>query len=266
MGNQLLSINVAKRPQMAPPKLEGAGMWLTAWDPVQQKEVWRAKDGIANSGTMTTAGNLVFQGSAPHHFTAYRADTGEKLWSVDAGATITPGSVTYEIGGVQYIAVVAGGPGATTPNRLLVYKLGGNVTLPPTEAPTIPALNPPAEFGTPAQLALGKDQYTQNCALCHEGGRMGGFPDLRFSGFIHTEGGFQSVVLGGALTENGMLPFKTLTPADAEAIRAYVTHLANELKKDPEALKAMFAPRVRPPQPTGSDAGAPAQPLQGLHQ
>src|SRR6185369_15056462 len=53
MGNQLLSINIAKRPEMAAPKLDGAGMWLTAWDPVKQKEVWRSKEGTAGSGTMT---------------------------------------------------------------------------------------------------------------------------------------------------------------------------------------------------------------------
>ena len=269
MGNQLLAINVAKRPQMAPPKLDGTGMWLTAWDPVQQKEVWRAKEGIANSGTMTTAGNLVFQGTAPHNFTAFRADTGEKVWSADSVSSIAPGSITYEIDGVQYIAVVAGGPGSASANRLLVYKLGGNVTLPPAEAPTIPALNPPAEFGTAEQIALGKAQYTQNCATCHEGARgMGGFPDLRFSGFIHAEGAFQSVVLGGALTENGMVSFKkTLSEKDVEAIRAYVAKMSNDLKKDPEALKALLAPRMppRPPQGVGSATDV-AQQVGGLHQ
>jgi quinohemoprotein ethanol dehydrogenase len=271
MGNQLLSINVAKRPEMAPPKLDGAGQWLVAWDPVKQKEVWRAKDSTAGSGTMTTAGNLVFQGAPPRNFVAYRADTGEKLWSADAGASIAPGSVTYEIDGVQYVAVVAGGAGTATANRLLVYKLGGNATLPPAAAPVIPALNPPAEFGTAEQLALGQEKYTQNCTICHEGGRgMGGFPDLRYSGFIHTEGGFQSVVLGGALTENGMLSFKkTLSAQDVEAIRAHITHLANELKKNPNAAPGFGfgAPRgARGAQPTGSQPEAPAQPQGGLHQ
>ena len=58
-----------------------------------------------------------------------------------------------------------------------------------------------------------------------------------------------------------------LSSEDAEAIRAYVTSLANDLKKDPEALKAMFAPRVpRPAQPNGSDPAAPNQPIGGLHQ
>ena len=269
MGNQLLSINVAKRPEMAPPKLEGTGMWLTAWDPVKQKEVWRSKEGTAGSGTMTTAGNLVFQGTPPRNFTAFRADTGDKLWSVDAGAGISPGSITYEMGGVQYVAVVAGGAGAAAANRLLVYKLGGKVTLPDPVAPTPLVLNPPTEFGTTAQLAMGLEKYTQNCTICHENARgMGGFPDLRYSGFIHTEGGFQSVVLGGALTENGMLSFKkTLSAEDVEAIRAHITKLANDLKKNPQpAFGGFGGPRgAAPAAPAGSQPPA-AQPPVGLHQ
>jgi len=133
----------------------------------------------------------------------------------------------------------------------------------------IPTLNPPEEFGTTAQLELGKDKYTQNCTICHEGARgMGGFPDLRYSGFIHSSGGFQSVVLGGALTENGMLSFsKTLSADDVEAIRAHITHLSNELKKNPAAQQNPFGPPrgARAPQPEGSST-APQQPLGGLHQ
>jgi quinohemoprotein ethanol dehydrogenase len=271
MGNQLLSINVAKQPEMAPPKLDGAGVWLTAWDPVNQKEVWRSKEGTAQSGTMTTAGNLVFAGTPPRNFTAFRADTGAKVWSADAGAAIAPGSVTYEIDGAQYVAVVAGGAGAASANRLLVYKLGANVELPAAAAPVFPTLNPPEAFGTPAQLASGQEKYTQNCTICHEGARgMSGFPDLRYSGFIHSAGGFQSVVIGGALTENGMLSFKkTLSDQDVEAIRAHITRLANDLKKNPQAQQQGFGARgggPRPAQPDGSQPAAPAQPPVGLHQ
>jgi quinohemoprotein ethanol dehydrogenase len=269
MGNQLLSINVAKRPEMAPPKLDGAGMWLTAWDPVKQKEVWRAKEGTAGSGTMTTAGNLVFQGTPPRNFTAFRADTGAKVWSAEAGAGIAPGSITYDIEGVQYVAVVAGGAGAASANRLLVYKLGGKLELPPAAAAVAPVLNPPDQFGTAAQLALGQEKYTQNCTICHENGRMGGFPDLRYSGFIHSEGGFQSVVLGGALTENGMLSFKkTLSAEDVEAIRAHITRLSNDLKKNPQpAFGGFGGPRgAAPGAAAGSQPQAPSLPPVGLHQ
>ncbi|HEU4624687.1 MAG TPA: PQQ-dependent dehydrogenase, methanol/ethanol family [Steroidobacteraceae bacterium] len=264
MGNQLLSINVAKRPEVPPPHLEGTGVWLTAWDPVNQKEVWRSTEGVANSGTMTTAGDLVFQGTAPHNFTAFRADTGEKLWSVDAGATISAGSITYEIDGVQYLAVVAGGPRAASANRLLVYKLGGTVELPPTPPATLPVLNPPEEFGTPEQLALGKEKYTQNCTICHEAGRFaGGFPDLRYTPHLHSAESFRAVVLDGVLTENGMLSFKkTLSPQDVEAIRAHLVRLAHDLQKHPEPAFP-FGPR--PPVPA-SGSQTPAVPQTGLHQ
>src|SRR5690606_17890618 len=66
MGNQLLSINIAKRPQDPPPKLENVGSYLLAWDPVNGKEVWKQRQGVFfRSGVMTTAGNLVFQGTDP---------------------------------------------------------------------------------------------------------------------------------------------------------------------------------------------------------
>jgi quinohemoprotein ethanol dehydrogenase len=150
MGNQLLSINIAKRPEAAAPKLEGAGGWLTAWDPVTQKEKWRSREGNASAGTMSTAGNLVFQGTAPRNLTAFRADTGEKVWTADAGANISAGPVSYEVGGTQYIAAVGAG-GGTNPSRLVVYKLGGTATLPPPAPATAPqAFNPPANFGDAA--------------------------------------------------------------------------------------------------------------------
>ncbi len=71
--------------------------YLVAWDPVNQKEVWRANYmGPWNGGVLTTAGNLVIQGNAAGFFTAYRGDTGEKLWSMSAQAAIMAAPVTYE--------------------------------------------------------------------------------------------------------------------------------------------------------------------------
>ncbi len=64
MGNQLLGINIRKRPEGTAPTLEGPRSYLVAWDPVKQKEAWRQTEGTARAGTMTTAGNLVFQGTA----------------------------------------------------------------------------------------------------------------------------------------------------------------------------------------------------------
>jgi alcohol dehydrogenase (cytochrome c)/quinohemoprotein ethanol dehydrogenase len=272
MGNQLLSINVAKRPNDPPPKLENSGSYLLAWDPVNMKEVWKQPLGSARSGVMTTAGNLVFQGGAPKTFHAFRADTGERVWSTDTQANIVGGSASYMVDGEQYVAVVAAGQGGFgggywAPNyaRLLVYKLGGTAKLPDAVAYTPPTLNPPAEFGDTAQLALGQAKYTEHCSSCHGGdGRVTTiFPDLRYAGPLWSADAFKAIVIDGALEPNGMVSFrKVLQPQDAEAIRAYVTHLAHELKKAPPAFGPPGAAPVAPPAP----AASPAPPAPAPHQ
>ena len=83
--------------KQAPPPIPVVGH-LLAWDPVAQKERWRVQyNSIWNGGTLATAGNLVFQGTADGRFVAYSADRGEKLWEVavgtrgDCGAGYIPG-------------------------------------------------------------------------------------------------------------------------------------------------------------------------------
>jgi PQQ-dependent dehydrogenase (methanol/ethanol family) len=274
MGNQLLSINIAKCPEMPEPKLKDGGSYLLAWDPVHMRPAWIQRKGTGRSGTMTTAGNLVFQGTeakaAPHNrFTAFRADNGQEVWSVDTQAQIVGGSASYAIDGVQYVAVVAAGAGGFgggywQPNyaRLLVYRLDGKTTLPPTKPYKPPVLNPPAEFGNAALLSLGEKQYTAHCASCHgasDRARVSSlFPDLRYASALWTSAGFKAIVIGGALQSDGMVSFrKELTPHDADAIRAYVVHLANELKKAPKNAGAFRFARCSAPGPAVSPHAAP---------
>ena len=259
MGNQLLSINVAKHPEEAPPKLEGAGNYILAWDPVNMKAVWKQPLGSSKAGVMTTAGNLIFQGYSPlgfgppgsapasaasRVFSAYRADTGERVWTTPTQAGIVGAPASYAVDGEQYVAVVAGTSGfggywAPTYSRLLVYKLDGKATLPVPEAYMPPVLNPPPEFGDAGQLAVGEHQYTAHCASCHGSntpfGRISSvFPDLRYAGALWATDAFKAIVIDGALQADGMVSFrKMLTPQDAEAIRAYVVHIANEAKSAP---------------------------------
>jgi glucose dehydrogenase len=75
--------------------------------------VARRLSGPWNGGTLTTAGNLVVQGDASGSFNAYRADTGEKLWSTPAQSAVMAGPMTYEVNGEQYIAVMSGWGGAS---------------------------------------------------------------------------------------------------------------------------------------------------------
>ncbi len=86
-----------------------------AWDPVTQKERWRAPGGgSVGGGTVTTAGNLVLQVVPDGRLMAYRADTGEKLLEIKTelrGGMGPP--ITYMVDGKQYVSFM-GGTGRVT--------------------------------------------------------------------------------------------------------------------------------------------------------
>ncbi len=243
MGNQLDWINIADCPKESAPRLTDPGSYLLAWDPVRMKAVWAQRQGRFRAGVLTTAGNLVFQGSLPHDLSAYRADTGERLWTTDTQSGIAGGPATYTIDGVQYIAVVSGTSGgfnrdfwAPTYARLLVYKLGGRAALAPTKPYKPPMLNPPPDFGSQSLLTLGQAQYDTHCASCHgnNGEVSSVFPDLRYVSMLWSSAACDAIVIDGALQSQGMVSFrKMVTPQDADAIRAYVVHLANQAKNAP---------------------------------
>jgi quinohemoprotein ethanol dehydrogenase len=210
---------------------------LLAWDPVAQKERWRVQYPIMwNSGTLTTAGNLVFQGTADGRFVAYSADRGAKLWEVIVGTGIIATPMTYELDGVQYVTVLAGwggsfaltggnATGATMTGRVLTFALNSKQPLP---LPVAQKMRPPApiEFQASAEtLASGAGLFAQNCAVCHGIGATGGgglLPDLRQSApAVFNK--FQQIVHDGSLLSVGMPAFKGwLKPAEVEAIRAYL--------------------------------------------
>jgi len=265
LGNQMVDVSMSRQPEgQTRPVLEDTGMALMAWDPVKRKVAWKQREGNGSAGTLTTAGNLVFQGTAGQKFSAFRADTGEKVWSVDTRGNVVPGPISYSIDGVQYVAAVSsastGFAAANGLNRLLVYKIGGTAQLPPAPPAVQQVLNPPADFGDEAMHARGKDLYERSCTGCHEGGRMfSGFPDLNYSVALNSAALFKGVVLDGALAEGGMISFKnSLKEEDAEAIRSYLTLRANELKRNPP--RPGFGPPGGGPPPPPAPAPAPPQP------
>src|SRR5262245_57338027 len=103
-------------PAIGPTPPEGARGMLVAWDPVTQKERWRAPGGGGiGGGTVTTAGNLVFQVINDGRLTAYSADKGEKLFEVQTGLRGGMGPpITFMLDGKQYVAL-AGGTGQIPP-------------------------------------------------------------------------------------------------------------------------------------------------------
>jgi quinohemoprotein ethanol dehydrogenase len=267
LGNQMVDVAMGHMPEGKRPELENPGAYLLAWDPVARKAAWEQREGSGNAGTLTTAGNLVFQGIPGKKFAAFRADTGAKVWAIDTQGNVVPGPVTYTLDGVQYIAVISsastGFAAAAGKNRLLVYKLNGDLQLPPAPPEVPQVLNPPADFGDAAMHARGQDLYQRNCSGCHEGGRLfSGFPDLNYTVALNAPDLFKGIVVDGALAENGMISFKnTLKPEDAEAIRSFLTARANELKRHPPPAFGPGGPGGPPPgagPPSGAGGPPPA--------
>jgi quinohemoprotein ethanol dehydrogenase len=206
-----------------------------AWDPVANKEAWRIPhDGPWNGGVLTTAGNLLVEGTEDGNFGVYRASNGEKLWSMPIGTGAVAGPMTYSVDGEQYIAVSAGWAGSLiiiggglsaihdAPTRMLVFKLGGTAVLPATAPRAVPP--PPRQTASAETVAKGEAAYNKTCRICHGGNLISGgmTPDLRFMS-AETHQQFEAIVLGGARAERGMASFADVVSVDdTEAIHAYI--------------------------------------------
>jgi PQQ-dependent dehydrogenase (methanol/ethanol family) len=83
---------------------------LTAWDPVNRRPAWQVKENFPIwSGTVVTAGSLVFYGSMDGWFKAVDARTGDLLWKYKVDSGIISQPVSYRgPDGHQYIAVLSG--------------------------------------------------------------------------------------------------------------------------------------------------------------
>jgi quinohemoprotein ethanol dehydrogenase len=139
-----------------PPKDARGG--LQAWDPVKQQLRWNIEGGGGiGGGTVSTAGNLVFQTINNGRFRALTADKGEVLFEVNVNRTGIGAPITYEVDGVQYVAFAGGlGRAATVvgPNNakvdhapmMFVFALDGKGELP---APAPPAAIPAGAAGPP---------------------------------------------------------------------------------------------------------------------
>ena len=230
---------------------------LVAWDPQKESARWSVEQQIStNGGVLSTGGNLVFQGQGNGEFSAYAADSGKKLWSLQTGSAIESVPVTYGVNGEQYVLVPVGwGSGSRLfapawtmatpqskrgPVRLLAIKIGGAVPF-PTPADIVPPVPvPPKQTANAATIAHGKDLYRVfYCEGCHSPGLdgsgawvlNGAVPDLRYApAQAHNE--WYAIVLNGTHWDKGMpgfahppkfaFPTKRMNTADADAIHAYV--------------------------------------------
>ncbi len=225
---------------------------LIAWDPVKQKVAWKQPYVSAgNGGTLATAGNLVFQGTADGRVVAYRADTGQPLWEHRANSGVMAGPVTYTVNGEQYVAFSVGWGGIlpllTGPltnkgkvraeSRVIAFKLGATGELPPPKAAPVLPTTRQVLTATPEQLVQARGMFNGLCAGCHGLNAISGgvVPDLRYLD-DNKHAAFPAFV-SGALINKGMPNFSDiLQREDMELLRQYLVKRTRDLQADLNAI------------------------------
>lgn len=221
-------------------------MWkgrLIAWDPVAMKPAWVQEYPNAwNGGTLSTAGNLVFQGTADGRAVAYSADKGAKLWESGVNSGAMAGPITYEVAGEQYVTFMVGWGGAfplitgsfapkiRPEARVVTFKLGGKVKLPAPNANPVALPPPPPLTAQPEQLKIARELFNGTCGSCHGMNAVSGgvVPDLRY---LTPEKHSQfTAILSGARLNKGMPAFNAaLKPEEMELLQQYIIKRAHDL-------------------------------------
>lgn len=234
--------NVGFTLNVVPPKNLPFGR-LVAWDPVQQKEAWRAEYVSPwNGGTLTTAGNLVFQGTADGRFVAYNAKTGEKLWESPLGTGAVAAPATYMVDGVQYVSIAVGWGGVfgisaratetEAPGTVYTFAVGGKAKMPEFAKYQMGNLLTGIEYD-PKDVAEGTAIYVAACATCHgvPGVDRGG--NVKNLGYSTTDriAHLKDIVFKGPFRDKGMPDFTgKLTEADVVKIQAFIQGTADAIR------------------------------------
>lgn len=224
------------------------GAELRAINPLTGETVWSvsASSWQDRAGVLSTSGGLVFQGDVRGYFSIYDADKGVKLHTLHVGTAIIAAPMTYQINGVQYVAVLAGWGGGGWPyvpktsatydyqnnSRLLVFKLnGGSVPLPEKRPALEVAEEPPAQADdvTPEVIARGNGIFLDHCTMCHSNNPRTMSADLsRMKPAIHEF--FEKIVLDGLFVAAGMPRWDDiLSKRDVKDVHAYL--IAEQKKK-----------------------------------
>lgn len=234
--------NTAKFFNAEPPKSQPFGR-LLAWDPVAQKAAWSVEHVSPwNGGTLTTAGNVVFQGTADGRLVAYNATSGEKLWETPTGTGVVAAPSTYMVDGKQYVSVAVGWGGvyglaarATErqgPGTVYTFAVGGKAKMPEFVAQRTGQLLQGVKYD-PAKVEAGTMLYVANCVFCHGVpgvDRGGNIPNLGYMDASYIEN-LPNFIFKGPAMARGMPDFTgKLSGDDVESIKAFIQGTADAIR------------------------------------
>ena len=218
---------------------------IAALDVTTNKLAWRYQwPEQCYSGTLATAGGLLFVGRNDGRLMALDSASGKQLWEFQTGAGMHAPVSTFERNGKQYLIAFSAGSaliGSARGDSVWLFALDG--TLGPVQAGTpvsrtaaaTPAATPPtndrsvrlqpdlpaaAAIIAAANLVEGKRIFTQYCAVCHgddgKGGHTGGAPLDKVADF---NAAIQTVTAG----RNNMPSFRSaFTSEQIRDVSAYV--------------------------------------------
>jgi len=159
---------------------------LAALDVRTNRMVWRQQwREICYSGSVVTAGGLLFVGRNDGRLTALDKRNGTKLWEFMTDAGVNTTVTTFQHERRQYVVVHAGGgvfAGAKRGDGIWMFTLHGTMkSLPVSGAPPGLGFGPPraaVEDTRPVDLERGRALYAEACIACHgeagDGGHGGG--------------------------------------------------------------------------------------------
>jgi len=183
---------------------------FAALDVTTNRLVWRQQwVDTCYSGSVVTAGGLVFVGRNDGRLTALDELNGHRLWEFQTDGGVNAPASVFEHDGKEYVVVLAGGTalaGSKRNDGLWLFSLDGTIaSLPRGSAdPTrmrggplgAPAGAPTAAHATaaaaPANLRNGQEIFTTACSVCHGETGQGG-------------GGHGGPALTHALTRDGII-------------------------------------------------------------
>ena len=207
---------------------------IAALDVTTNKLAWRYQwPEQCYSGTLATAGGLLFVGRNDGRLTALDSASGKQLWEFQTGAGMHAPVSSFERNGKQYLLAFSAGSaliGSARGDSVWLFALDGtlgpaqagtpvsrNTAAPPAAAPAVAAATPRL---ADANLVEGKRIFTTNCAVCHgddgKGGHTGGAPLDKVADF---NAAIQAVTAG----RNNMPSFsRSFTPEQIRDVSAYV--------------------------------------------
>ena len=133
------------------------------------------------SGSVATAGGLLFVGRSDGRLTVLDSTSGALLWAFQTGAGVNATASVFEQGGQQYVVVLSAGnlfAGSPHGDSVWLFSLEGRID--PVE-PAGQVTASTATIGGEADLATGLAVYGNACAACHGSsgeGEHGGGPPL----------------------------------------------------------------------------------------